>query len=442
MPKSWRMKLIKHWLTICLTGIAFLLPWQARWMYGEASIDGAHTEFGVMSVYVVEGLVFLLAAMAAVAMFRRAPGMKVRPEYQLSLRATAIFLIVAITATAFVDHQAFSLSMCVHLVAAALFATLCLFESVRLPRVMAGFVAGMFVPTMVGLVQVFAGGSPSSTWLGIAARDAAQLGDAVFTVDGQRVLRAYGTFSHPNVFGGYLGVALFVWWHLVSRLRNTWSHQRYVGIGAFGTIFLLASTLLTGSRSAILGVAIGLLVMMVFRLIRKPKLARTAGAAIGLLAIGGSLVGSFVFADVVADIRGGGVNEERSLTERAALYKDFVPLVTSMNPYIGEGVGTYVLASANLQPGKDVYDYQPVHNTWALMFAEIGILGMVALGIWLYTIGKVHAKQIPHPAALTAVGMMSVLLTISVFDHYLWSSWAGLVLVGFVACISLRLAEN
>lgn len=436
------MKLFKHWLTIGLSFIAFLLPWQARWMYGAVPIEGVHTEFAVMSLYAIEFLIALLGVAALGGIIRRAPGMSVRPEYQPALRATAILLIVAITATAFVDHQSFSLSMCTHLVIAALFAALCLLDRVRLPVVLGGFVAGMFVPTMVGLVQVFAGGSPASTWLGIAARDAAQLGDAVFTIDGQRVLRSYGTFSHPNIFGGYLGVALFAWWHLVSRMRTKWSHQRYVGIGAFGTIFLLASIILTGSRSAMLGVGIGLLVVMVLRMIRKPKLARFAGATIGLFAIGAALVGSFAFADVAADIRGGGVNEERSMSERVALYKEFVPLVTTMNPYIGEGVGAYVLASAALDPGKDVYDYQPVHNAWALIFAEIGILGAVAIGAWLYSIGRVHIKQIPHPAALTAVGMMSVLLTISVFDHYLWSSWAGVVLVGLVVCTSLRLAGD
>lgn len=436
------MKIFKHWLTAGLAIIAFLLPWQARWMYGEVPIEGAHTEFAVMSLYAIEALIALLAVLAIGAMIRRRPAMTVRSDYQPTLCATAILLIVAIAATAFVDYQSFSLSMCTHLVIAALFAALCLLDRVRLPVVLGGFVAGMFVPTMMGLVQVFAGGSPAITWLGIAARDSAQLGDAVFTIDGQRLLRSYGTFSHPNIFGGYLGVALFAWWHLVSRMRAKWSHQRYVGIGAFGTIFLLVSLVLTGSRSAMLGVGIGLLVVMVIRLIRKPKLARTAGAAIGLLAIGGALAGSFVFADVAADIRGGGVNEERSLSERVMLYKDFVPLVTTMNPYIGEGVGAYVLASANLQPGKEVYDYQPVHNTWALMFAEIGILGMVAVGAWLYTIGRRHIKQIPHPAALTAVGMISALLTISVFDHYLWSSWAGLVLASFVACVSLRLAGD
>lgn len=436
------MKFLKHWLTAGLSIITFLLPWQARWMYGEVPIEGAHTEFAVMSLYATEALIVLLAVVAIGAIIRRRPGMTIKPEYQPAVRATAIVLIVAITATAFVDHQSFSLSMCTHLVAAVVFATLCLLDRVRLPVVLSGFVAGMFIPTMVGLVQVFAGGSPASTWLGIATRDASQLGDAVFTIDGERVLRSYGTFSHPNIFGGYLGVALFAWWHLVSRMRSKWSHQKYVGIGAFGTIFLLASLVLTGSRSAMLGVGIGLLVVMVLRLIRKPKLARIAGVAIGLLAISGALVGSFVFADVAADIRGGGVNEERSLSERVALYKDFIPLVATMNPYIGEGVGAYVLASASLQPGKDVYDYQPVHNTWALMFAEIGILGMVALGALLYSVGRMQIKQIPHPAALSAVGMVSVLLTVSVFDHYLWSSWAGLVLVGVVACVSLRLAGD
>ncbi len=434
--------LTKNWLNVSLAFIAFLLPWQARWIYGNILIDGERTEFGVMSLYAIEVAILALGAIVLYQYLQGKLDITIRSAYQLPIRLGAIGLIIIILGTGFSHHQLFALSMTTHLAIALIFLVLCLIQSVELYKVLIGFVAGSIAPIVLGIIQVFGGSSPANTYLGIAYRSAGQLGDAVFTIGAERVLRAYGSFSHPNVFGGYLGVALFAFWYLMFRFRGQLSKQAYHLIGTFGTSFLLFALLLTGSRSAIFGVIVGLLVMMSFRFIRSLNVAKLIASIILIGAIGGSLYASFALPDVASSLRGGGVNEERSITQRIELYKVYVPIIQSINPMVGAGYGAYVLTAADLNPGKSVFDYQPVHSAWALALAEIGGLGMVMVLLFLASIHKIHHQRLPRPDALYGVAMVIVLLVISFYDHYPWSLWSGLILLAFVGAMMMRLGEE
>ncbi len=419
-----------------IAGIAFLLPWQTRWMYNAIPIDGAHTEYGIMSLFVVEAI---LAMAMIIAIFLR-PTLEVR--HQLPVRLGAVLCVVAILGTAFADRGLFSLAMASHvLFAYALFVTL-LFEQISFRLVCGAFVLGLVPSIFFGMVQVLTGVSPANTWLGMAARGAAQLGDAVFTVDGERVLRAYGTFSHPNVFGGYLGVGLFAWWYVLAFYRSDWSHRSYVLVGTFGTALLLFGLLLTGSRSAMLGLLLGLLLTVVARGVRSSAKRTASVMSVATVVIATSLIASFTLTDLAAELRGGGVNEERSLTERVALYEDFVPFIAATNLVVGHGVGSYVLSYADFDAGKPAYNYQPIHNTFLLYFAETGILGALILFWFLAAIIRNHLRRLPQREALTALGAGSVLLVIAFYDHYLWSSWAGLALMALVLGMMVRMGEE
>src|SRR3989338_8356189 len=178
---STRMKrFFPNWTTFFLSVTIFLLPWQTRWMYSEVQIAGAHTEFGVMSLYGVELL--LAAALIAGSAFDR-KWWTINRKHQLPMRFGAIVLVVAVLGAAFADRSLFSLSMVTHLAFAyALFVAI-LIDRVSAKHLLFAFVASLIAPLILGLVQVFGGSSPSNSWLGLASRDAAQLGDAVFTPD-------------------------------------------------------------------------------------------------------------------------------------------------------------------------------------------------------------------------------------------------------------------
>jgi hypothetical protein len=424
------------WLSWAVAGVVFLLPWQTRWMYGAELLAGAHTEYGIMSLFATEAM--LAVAMLATLLLK--PSVDVR--HQLPLRLGAVLCVAVILGTAFADRGLFSLAMATHvLFAYGLFVSL-LFGQVSLRRVCGAFVLGLVPPVLLGIVQVLTGISPASAWLGLAARDAAQLGDAVFTVDGERVLRAYGAFSHPNIFGGYLGVGLFAWWYVLAAFRSKWSARVYAGVGTFGTALLLLGLLLTGSRSAMLGLLLGLMLTVVARGVKRAALRTVSVIGVATVVLATSLFASFTLTDLAAELRGGGVNEERSLTERVELYEDFVPFIAATNLVVGHGVGSYVLSYADFDSGKPAWDYQPIHNALLLFFAETGILGTLVLLWFLGTIIRNHFTRRPTADTFTALGMCSVVLVVAFYDHYLWSSWAGLALMAFVLAAAVRFGES
>ena len=183
------MKFFGNWTTFFLSAVVFLLPWQTRWMYGAVDIAGAHTEFGVMSLYVTEVLLVLGLALG-IFLDRKSSTPKIALDHQLPIRFGGVLLVIAMLGTAFADRSAFSFAAVVHLAAAYLLFVAIVLDHVRLRPLLWSFVLGLVPPIVLGLLQVFGGTSPASTLLGLAARDAAQLGDAVFTVGGERVLRA------------------------------------------------------------------------------------------------------------------------------------------------------------------------------------------------------------------------------------------------------------
>lgn len=428
-----------NWTTALVSMVVFLLPWQTRWMYAEVTIAGAHTEFGVMSVYGVELL--LLIALIGGRFLDKTPWTLVK-QHQLAIRLGAIVVVAITLGTAFADRSLFSLSMMVHFALAyAIFVAIVL-DKVSLKHLLFAFVGSLVGPMILGVVQVLGGASPENSWLGIASRSAAQLGDSVFTVNGERVLRAYGSFPHPNIFGGFLGVGLFAWWAAMASVRRSWAKRRHLVISSIGTVILLGAIVMTGSRSAFLGVLVGLIGVFIVKSIPNMTIARAAALIFAIVAVCGSLISSFYLTDLALSIRGGGVNEERSLTERVVLYEDFVPFMFATNSVIGHGIGAYVLSFSDANPGKNAFDYQPIHNVPLLILAETGFVGLISMLFWLGSAVWMNFSRFPHRDSLYAFGMANVVLMISFFDHYLWSSWSGLALIAFVLGMMVKMGET
>lgn len=419
--------------------VMVILPWQTRWMFGGVPIAGLHTEFGIMSVYAVEVVLLLGIVLALWCDRRKGIRLHIPEAHQLPVRLGAVLVVVAVLGTAFADRSAFSMAVVLHLAMASVMFVALLFDHIRIRSVLLSFCVGLLPPLVLGGVQVLTGATPASTLFGLASRDAAQIGDSVFTVNGERVLRAYGSFSHPNIFGGYLGVGLFAWWSGFEGRKKT---LRSLQIGVVGTGLFLVGILVTGSRSALLGVMLGLVLIMVVKAMRSMRVARVLVVVLGVLVIAGSLAASVALPDVAAGLRGGGVNEERSLTERATLYADYLPFLAVTNPVVGHGMGSYVLSYADFDPSKSIYGYQPIHNVPLLILIELGALGVLAVALWAASIDRINFARFPNTQALYAFGMGNVILVIMFYDHYLWSSWSGLVLCAVVMAMTVRLGEK
>lgn len=403
--------------TALLTLIAFLLPWQTRYIFGGVPLGNTVSEFTTLSLYVTETL-FVFGALALVKEWRWT---KYRPVVFTVLGFVAVVMVSAV----FSRDAALAWHALLHIACAtALFMAL-LDDDIRVDVVLKGLLGGFVVPIVLGVYQIVAGGSGSLTLLGLATRDAGRLGDAVVMIGGERVLRAYGSFPHPNIFGGYLAFAV------LFAARTLKGCVRWLGIGVFSVALML-----TASRAAVLALVLSAIMAVGLWYARdRVWIRRATMASVALLLVAG-LAGLFLAPGLIMAMRGGGVTEARSVIERVEQYAVYPDVLRHENILIGIGPGTYVAELARTEPGKSIWVYQPIHNALLLMIGELGVLGVLAFGVVIKKVLEVTRGQVWLPVVLVGA------LTLGLFDHYLWSMWPGLALFAFVVAMGMRLGRR
>lgn len=393
----------------------FFLPWQTAMIFSSATVSGEPSAYGVFSIYVVE----VMIAFAFLLRGRQ----QTTPQIQTIIRAIYFFLAAAFFSLSVSGVEWIGWFHVIHLVSAAMFFSLLIDERTHFRQVLTIFLGGLVVPILLGWFQVLHGTSPDSTLLGIAAKDVATSGVAVVESGDERLMRAYGTFPHPNIFGGYVafGIVALAW--LARFVEN-----RRQLVGALLASSLLGATLIvTFSRSAWLGLFLAFLVLMGLMLWQRriPPRRALPIMALGLASIFSTLVvfHTQVFSRFDTTQR----LEIISLEERASQYQTFSDVFLE-SPLLGVGPGAYTFILERLDSGHPVWSYQPIHNVYLLILAELGLVGIIALGYTLFRINPFANAPLARGGTLFAITASVLLFTVGLFDHYLWTLWPGLAL--------------
>ena len=280
-------------------------------------------------------------------------------------------------------------------------------------------------------------------------------GASVVTVEGERILRAYGLTQHPNLLAGVLVIGLLA--AVGLALRPT-GRAREAAIMLAGANF--AGLLLTFSRAAWLALAVGGVIMVVllyrkavlevtgtsgsaghFQVILKaasPIDQRNAACLLALLALIAALFIATQWRLLLPrfGLAWEGV-EVRSNDERAGLEASAWTLIRE-NPLGGVGYGNFAIALWLRQPpALAAYPiYQPVHRVPLLATVELGAGGgllwlALTVGPWL-TLWRGRREwppgQMPVSVAAATAAMLAALTVISWFDFYPWFSPQGRLL--------------
>lgn len=412
------------WFPRLVYAALFLLPWQTRYIFEQKLINGAPFEYGKLSVYAVELLIivaFFLGQKIQLLKLHRTP-----------TRLIGVVLLAALVSVPFSIDPDLSFFSWTHLVSAALL-FVCLLDRRVLPkRAMIAFASGLILPSLLGIFQVYSGTSPASSWLGLAAHQASDLGVAAIEGIAERFMRAYGTFSHPNIFGGYLTVGLLC---TLMLARRRW-------ITPLIPLFSFA-LILTFSRSAFLAFLAALFVGGGILLWKNRVRAREAIPVLGIVVFSLALSIGIFFDPLFTRLQPDLALEQRSISERIGQYHVF-PRVLNGSIMTGVGLGAYTLALAEIEPDLPTWAYQPIHNAALLILGETGILGLIAVIVWAASIDRRNYAAIAKGSvgAIGGIALGTVLLVVTFLDHYLWSSWSGLALMAFVMAMTLRLSED
>lgn len=117
------------------------------------------------------------------------------------------------------------------------------------------FVAGFF-QSIIGILQYLYQHSLGLKILGESILAPNIDNVAKIVVDGEKIIRAYGTFPHPNIFAGFLVLSIFSgFWLLFSFKPSNWNMRGklWITLLTLGGIFQLFAFALTFSRVAWLG---------------------------------------------------------------------------------------------------------------------------------------------------------------------------------------------
>ncbi|MFA7301755.1 MAG: O-antigen ligase family protein [Candidatus Shapirobacteria bacterium] len=269
---------------------------------------------------------------------------------------------------------------------------------------------------LLSVAQVINGGSLNGIfyWLGERRFSYASLGVAQISYMGQGMIRAYGTFSHPNSLAGFVLVSLVLF---CKRRDKNIIYWIVVFCG-------LMTLLLSGSRT-VWGITIALIIFnlkfLIFNQFKIYNLKKIVGI---LLIFGGVVVLLFSLINFnyrITDFVGGWDSE--GLAKRGGLIIASLKMIKD-HPLFGVGAGNFLDELPGYQRNSGVFWLQPVHNIVFLIISEVGILGIFLLYLLLIKI-KVKRNLI----------VLGIILITGMVDHY----WITLPQNSWLMCVVLGL---
>lgn len=416
-------------INIGFFSLAFFLPLQTRFIFHQEIIRGFDSEFGTVSVFATQLLIVSL--WVAVIMTKR--GLMFRYRHRGVHAGVFLLFVISFFSLYFAKDTNIALFSLGQLIAGISLIFLFSIASPPPAVVLKGIFFGAIVQSLFGILQFFSFQIPASSLFGLASHTASTLGDSVVGGNGGRFLRAYGSFPHPNIFGGYLAVSLFAFFPLKEwgKHRSIFSN---IALDA-GFIIIVIGLVLSFSRSAWLGGAAGFVTSLIIGIFYCQRIFRSIMLwALGIVSMT-TVTFFLIFSPLIMSrIVPNGRIEHRSTQSRLRQLKD-AEMMIKQHWFTGVGIGNAGSALQDFYPQRKGYDIQPVHNTFLVVWLELGIAGFfVFISLFVATLFRLFflVKKEQSPLILMSIGQISTLFILMNFDHYFWTLWPGIFLFWFL----------
>ncbi|MCK5413642.1 MAG: O-antigen ligase family protein [Candidatus Pacebacteria bacterium] len=323
-------------------------------------------------------------------------------------------------------------------------------------------------------------------------------GVANFVFEGQKIVRSYGTFPHPNILGGFLIFTIFITiflylesksGYLSSRIlsfrlnRQDNNTNRHKSQGVFYVYFWvvlifvqISALFLTFSRVSWIGAILAVILLCFFCLFnkivsRETILLRQVNFFRKILNISYNykelLIAVILFLLVIISnfflIQArfnGDMFSNSNLPNNSAIsdrlfYNNVSRETISNNFLFGSGIGTSIFQINNYLKNNDIeqeiepWQYQPAHNIYFLIASEVGIIGLLffLLLFIVYVISnsiKIVSRETISNNKLSPY-LLVILMTflfIGVFDHYFWTLQQGQLIFWLVLALIMVISKN
>lgn len=263
-------------------------------------------------------------------------------------------------------------------------------------------------------------------------------GVANFILNGERIMRSYGSFSHPNVLAGFILLAIFCFYAIFLQKGIKKNLNDLISIFCF--LILVFGLFFTFSRTAIVVFVIMSLLMFLVEFFKLRGLEHTEQRLndgkklmkiFGLVVVSCLLVIIILFPYIKA--RFFAITMEEQAVDLRFFYNRIALSMIKENPILGVGIGNFVNFSQNYQTflraaakvaGENIngqipdWIFQPEHNVYLLIASEIGILGLIMFLVFLVRIlwDRIGSRFL---------FLVFCFLAIALIDHYFWTLQSG-----------------
>jgi len=445
--------MMKKYIQTAFLFFLFLLPFQTVYLLREPFIEGVKWQYGTIGIYISDLLLVSIFISFIVQKFFQKYTNKdwenivlnfvPSPAHPVSIILYQSSLILLVTWSFFSIFWAGETWLALSTSFVLLLATGLFFFVRALPReyikriVFVLLFSGV-VQSGIGIAQFLYQQSIDSSLFGMSSHVAYEAGSSVLKIDSGRFLRAYGTFSHPNILGLYLGVILVLgasYYVFLSTFEKTFrkARERMFLLASLLVIFL--GLILTFSRSAWLGVLFGIMVISVGIFLQKEKGVRMRFLKILFVFLLASLVfGTLLSQQIFPRFDAITIDREGSITERVQSLHDAGIIIGEGNILLGTGIGNFTAQMIHFQPERPVWSIQPAHNVFVLILAELGVVGCMLFLFFLFSVVMyifTSLKDIDHTSLFFTCALMTIIPSLFL-DHFLWSSHFGLLFLFFL----------
>jgi len=404
----------------------FLLPWQTRWIWHQAYLNGGKWEYGTFSLYAVDLILIILGVLTLIIIWRTrtTPSLSLvrkglRGGFKILVFSFLIFSFISIIwaidkSLTFYYATRMSLGLGLFWLISKI--------NFSFKKLSLAFVGAGAIQSFLAIYQFFNQSVFGSKWLGMAEQVASHLGVSAIEVGDTRWLRAYGSFPHPNVLAGFLVVSILLAIYLIDQYPKKIGHYLTLSLPV-----LLLGLLTTFSRSAFMALILGLIVYqilnkLVFKknIITKPVLIIIFSLVVFVL-----VLWPFMVTRITGHARLELISRQERL-KQINLTKEII----QNNLFLGTGLGNYTLTVYQKIPNFASWIYQPVHNIYLLIWSELGLIGLILwLAVLVYlAINLIKSRHKLNPEKIVSLSLLIILLTIGFFDHYLWTLNCGILL--------------
>ncbi len=345
-------------------------------------------------------------------------------------------------------HFGFSTYFFIRLVLGVMFGFLvyCLVKHSGFFSAALGLFLSALVQSFLGLLQFISGKSVGLRYFGEVVVNETTQYVARTSVDGAVFLRAYGTMQHANILAAFLIIGFlagaFLFYKKYNKERRDILASALIASGLFIIALGVAATF---SRSGwIAAFASGILFLgFVFFNHNGKKAGMRMCVLFAAIFVG--VITSFGWAIIPR----ASLERDEPSVELRVDYLHIGSRIITDHPFFGVGIGnqTDYAKEQGLYAKFGVSrprDFQPIHNIFILVFSEIGIFGVVSIGIFFAAFFARAFRNVARDINVAWLfSSVSTLFIFGLFDHFPWTTQSGIAMFWvLVFLLALSLEER